>query len=309
MTPPIPSRPSETARFDPPLHRQSWWVAREISWSGFVADARARWQPGSAAFDRVLWHGGVQLGRRPLDPEAPPARVAAGERVVAWGFLREPELPPFDLAARLLLDEAGLVAIDKPAWLPMQRTRATARLALEPWLRDALDAPTLVAIHRLDRQTSGVALFARTSCVARTLQRALAGRRVRKRYDARVVGRPAWHGCLAQGWLARTAHASRFRFALVASPGPEARFCEASFRVIAPGTGDTRVEARPRTGRTHQLRVQLAALGHPIVGDSLYGAPATGERLWLHAAELTLPWEGETLRISAPLPPGLVHHS
>ena len=296
---------SEGARFDPPLHRQSWRVLRESSWAGFVADARARWVPGPAAFDRVLWHGGLRLGRHPLDPEKPPKGVAAGELVVAWGFASEPEVPPFDPAARLLLDEAGLVAVDKPAWLPMQRPRATARLALEPWLRRALDAPGLVAVHRLDRQTSGVALFARTPQVARDLHRALARRRVHKRYEARVVGRPAWRGCLGQGWQVRGSHASRFRFELTPSPGAEARSCEARFRVVAAGAAEARVEARPRTGRTHQLRVQLAALGHPIVGDTLYGAPPTGGRIWLHATELAFPFRGEALRISAPPPPGL----
>ncbi len=289
---------------DPPLHRQAWVLASKHSWRDFVAEGRARWIPGPEAFERVLWHGGLRLGGRPLEPDHPPDSLPAGCQVVGWGFAWEPELPGIGPGS-VLLDRAGLVAVDKPAWLPTQRTRASARGSLELLLRELLGSAELIAVHRLDRQTSGVVLFARTRDAARHAQRALAARRVRKRYLAWVAPVPAWTGCRVGGWMSRAPDSHRLRFALAGAPGSGGRWSETRVRVCERRDEDARVEARPITGRTHQIRVHLAALGHPILGDELYGAEGGRfDRALLHAREVSLrmPGDARPTAIEAPLP-------
>lgn len=294
---------TDAERFDPPLQRQVWTVSGDLGWAAFVDDARARWESGADAFDRVLWHGGLQIDRMPLDPERPPDEVRQGAQVVAWGFVHEPEVAPFELAERVLVDDGDLLVIDKPAWWTMQRTRASVRPSLEDHLRAELETSSLHAVHRLDRQTTGVAIFARSSEAARALQRVFQARTVRKRYEALVEGRPAWWACRSTGRMRRVLHPTRYRFER--SNDPADRYVEARFRAGQSAEGVTRVEARPRTGRTHQLRVQLADLGHPILGDTLYGARRTAGRIRLHAAGLVLAWRGQTLALEAPRPTDL----
>ncbi len=292
-------------RHDPPLYRQEWVTVRGASWPDFVADGRARLAaslPGGAeAFERVLWHGGLRMGRTPLEPEAPPAWVAGGQRITLWSFAFEPELPAFDLAERRLYQDEGLLAVDKPPWWTTQRSRASVRFSLERRLRDLLAEPGLRAVHRLDRQTSGVVLFARSREAAAAAAVALRDRVARKRYRAEVEGDPPWWACRATGWIHRVVAPGRFRFAQTRVPEEAgARWAEARFRVLERCAHTAWVEASPVTGRTHQLRVQLAALGHPIVGDVLYGAERPAARVALHAEELSLPWRGARLRLVAP---------
>lgn len=204
-------------------------------------------------------------------------------------------------AARVLFDGDGLVAVDKPPWLTTQRTRATSRLSLEAALRELLGDASLVAAHRLDRQTSGATLFARGSAGA-WVSHAFAARRVAKRYLAVVTPPPERAEFAVEGWMARAPDPARFRFALHPAQQPGSRWSSTRFGVIERGERRALVEANPETGRTHQIRVHLAAAGAPIVGDDLYGA-AAAERVLLHAAELSLlrP-DGAPLRVEAPVP-------
>ena len=201
-----------------------------------------------------------------------------------------------------------MIAVDKPAWLPVQGTRASQRLCLERALRELTGCPSLVAVHRLDRQTSGVVLFARSPAIARRLGRALAARRVARRYLAVCVPAPAADRFTVAGEMVRVPDPARFRFGLSPTPCRGGRFSETAFRCLAREAGRAWLEARPRTGRTHQIRVHLAAAGSPILGDPVYRISACGasdaERLQLHAAALRLALEerGKELEIEAPLP-------
>lgn len=289
--PELPPRSPAAERFDPAVWKTRWVPERELAWSAFLEDARARLGPRSAQLERVLWHGGLHVRGVPLEAERPPASVPAGGWVAIYGFVREPEPVPFE-PARILHDAGGLVAVDKPPWLSMQRTRASVHSSLEDQLQRLLGDPTLFAVHRLDRQTSGVALFARGRERAAELGRAFRERRVAKRYVACVSPAPAEDEFGVAGWLGRVPHPSRFRFGLFDAPGPERRESATRFRVTARSRDAARVLALPETGRTHQLRVHLAAHGTPIAGDDLYGppwlagAPHAAPRALLHAAEL-----------------------
>ena len=305
-----PRRSIAAERYDPPLVVRRFVTDEALRLAALLEEAERRLE-GSASAARAFWHGGIHVNGRPLDPERAHEPVAAGSWVVVYAFAREPETAPVR-PLRVLHDGDGLVAVDKPAWLPMQRTRASARLSLEAALREQLGDASLVAGHRLDRQTSGVAVFARGREGA-WAARALAARDARKRYLAVVAPPPARDAFEVEGWIARAPDPARFRFALYAEPGSSGRWSSTSFEVLERSASRALLAAFPETGRTHQLRVQLAAQGLPIAGDDLYGppfapgAPSSAERVLLHAAALELRREdGSWLRIEAEPPADLV---
>jgi 23S rRNA pseudouridine955/2504/2580 synthase len=306
-----PRRSPDAERYDPPVRSLRWVVERALPLDAFLDDARGRWGD-DAGFARLLAHGGLCVSGHPLLPEEAPPAIPAGAWIAAYGFEREPEPVPLGDDA-ILHDDGRLVAVNKPAWLPMQGTRASQRLSLEQRLRDRLAAPGLDALHRLDRQTSGVALFARDRATAAWGARELREGRVAKRYVALVSPPPHERRFEASGWLARVAHPARFRFGLFPGPRAGARASHTRFTRLAGGAERALVLAEPTTGRTHQIRVHAASLGSPVVGDDLYGppfaegAPWSASRTLLHAASvrLRLPAGGE-LELSAPVPAELL---
>jgi 23S rRNA pseudouridine1911/1915/1917 synthase len=294
-------RSPDAERFDPPVVVRRFVVDRTLGLPELLSEAAARLEGTLASAERALRHGGIHVNGRPVDATAPPGSVAAGSWVVVYAFEREPEPVPFE-AERVLHDADGLVAVDKPPWLPMQRTRASARFSLEATLRERLGDPSLVAAHRLDRQTSGVALFARGAAGA-WVSRAFAARRVAKRYLAVAAPPPERDAFEVSGWLARAADPARFRFALHTGERPGARWSLTRFRVVSRHAGGALVEAQPETGRTHQIRVHLAAAGAPIAGDALYDGAPSAERVLLHAASVALVRPGGSeLLVEAPVP-------
>jgi hypothetical protein len=302
-----PPRRTPRERFDPPVVRQRWVTDATRDRAGFLADTRERLARAGLAGDaleRLLWHGGIHLDGRPRDlPAAVPAGVAVDVHAFAW----EPERLPLD-AGCLLGAGPGWIAAAKPAWLPTQATRASCRLSFEAALRALTGCAQLVAVHRLDRETSGVCLFATDAAAAARLGRAFASGRVRKRYLAVVSPAPGGSRWEVSGWIGRVLHPRRYAFALAPAPRPGWRWSQTHFTRLAcdPLRGSAVVAAEPTTGRTHQLRVHLAAAGTPIVGDPVYGR-GTGGRMLLHAQTLELDPEGagERIALHAPLPAAL----
>jgi RluA family pseudouridine synthase len=294
-------------RFDPPVRRLDWHVACALPLAAFLSDVRAR-VGDDDRFASVLHHGGIHVSGRPLFAECAPPEIPARSWIRCHVFEREPEAVPFG-AADVLHEDADVVAVRKPAWLCMQGTRASQRISLESALRELFREPGLRAAHRLDRQTSGVALFARNARAARELASAFAGQRVAKRYLALVAPAPPAPSFEIAAALVRVAHPSRPRFGVATYGG--GRSSLSRFRTLR-GLGDRALLlAEPVTGRTHQLRVHLAAAGCPVVGDDLYGpapapgAPWTAPRVQLHAWQLELPALGASgpLALEAPPPP------
>jgi 23S rRNA pseudouridine1911/1915/1917 synthase len=179
-------------------------------------------------------------------------------------------------------------------------------------------------VHRLDRLTSGVIIVAKTDQAHRLLSKSFADRNVRKSYRAIVHGRlppsgpsdagDKWRPVKADGlWrrriTAKIGRDSRNRVRMAAVV--RGREAVSDVRPLKTNERYSDVEVRIHTGRTHQIRVHLSWIGHPVVGDRLYGAPAEPEglgrvdRFFLHAAELRLrhPFSGEELTFEAPLPP------
>lgn len=215
-----------------------------------------------------------------------------------------PTLPPLTL----LHHDRWLAAVDKPAGLLSQPSSepepglALDQLVLLTLALEAGRRPFLRMVHRLDRLTSGVTLFARNSQVLPPLTRSWSSGEVQRRYLAVVEGAPDADSCVLDRPIGRDPeHNWRFR---VAGDGREAA---TEVRVVdRRDDGLCVVECRLRTGRTHQVRVHLADWGHPVLGDRLYGSLRADEapRPLLHAASLALPHPatGEPLHIEAPVP-------
>lgn len=228
--------------------------------------------------------------------------LAAGERVSV--SLPEKETAG-GAAVTALYEDGDCLAVAKPPGLPSGPTKDPSRLHAAA-LAERLAGRPLTLLHRLDRDTSGVLLLAKTSIFAAALTRAFRERTVEKRYLALARGRVP--GSFESALHLKEGEAGRVL--VVRSGGVRA---DTAFRTLAHRGGYSLVEARPRTGRMHQIRVQLAHAGHPIVGDALYGGDAavavgSGEepvhRQMLHAWTLTFdhPSLGQRLQIEAPVP-------
>lgn len=196
----------------------------------------------------------------------------------------------------------ALLVVDKPAGLPSVPGRT-------PELHDCMASrvqalvPDALVVHRLDMATSGLLVFARSKAVQRALGDAFAQRRVVKRYEAVVAGELAQDA----GEIDLPLIADWPRRPLQKVDTESGKPSLTRFEVIARQPGRTRVALMPLTGRSHQLRVHLMALGHPILGDTLYAPPdvaALSPRLLLHASELGFshPVSGEALRFTSPVP-------
>jgi len=261
---------------------------------------------------RLIAEGAVCVNGRPA---AKGVRVAPGDRVTL------PDLPATitpepGLALAVLHEDDALVALDKPGGMPGHaldpRQRGTAAaflLARYPEMADVGDPLAPGLVHRLDSGTSGLLVAARTRAAHCALRAALRARAVEKRYLAWVAGdASALDGARVALPLAHDPHDRRRM--LPATAGVRAWPAETRLAIVAAGRERSLVEATILTGVTHQVRVHLAARGHPVLGDVLYGGAPAGlprGRHALHAAGLTLPHptDGRPLSLSALLPADL----
>jgi len=208
----------------------------------------------------------------------------------------------------VIYQDEHVIAINKPAGLASQggsklTDHLDARLAALQF--DKPEPPKLV--HRLDKDTSGVLLLGRSAQAASKLAKAFAQKRCEKRYWAIIVGVPDMYEGEIDGAIIKSNTAMEKMMV-----DPEGKRAITAYRVIeAMAKKLAWVELMPITGRTHQLRVHMAEMGNPILGDGKYGGQeafisgmALSKKLHLHARELVLPdWYGKTLRLTAPLPP------
>jgi len=210
----------------------------------------------------------------------------------------------------VICEDGALIAFDKPPGLSSQGGRiqaATLDDLLAAFERPNGKRPKLV--HRLDRDTSGVILAAKTKPAAAFLGKALMGRRVKKTYLSIVApGAPSPRGGRIDSPLRRVSIGREVHMEVCEAGHPDAETADTGYRTLAASVEAALVELRPHTGRMHQLRVHLASIGRPIAGDSRYGgALALGgagvPRLMLHAAAIAFPHpDGGERRIEAPVP-------
>jgi 23S rRNA pseudouridine1911/1915/1917 synthase len=287
--------------------------------------AAARLPGLSRARVQALLDGGrVRLDGRPARASQ---RLREGQVVEVEVPEPEPATPgPEDIPLRVVHEDARLLVVDKPAGMTVHpgagRASGTLVNALLHHVRDLSGVGGVLRpgiVHRLDRGTSGLIVVAKDDEAHRALARQFAERMVEKEYLAIVLGTPA----RAEGEItARIGRdpTHRKRMSTRAPRGREARSC---YRVVERLDGAALLRVRIHTGRTHQIRVHLASIGHPVVGDATYGGgrrPAPGRREAsreallslgrpaLHAARLafTHPATGERLVFDSPLPEDLL---
>jgi 23S rRNA pseudouridine1911/1915/1917 synthase len=224
--------------------------------------------------------------------------LAAGDEVVLAGPDEAPSPRPGG-GLRILYEDDALIAVDKPAGLLSVSTdRQSERTALA-LLRDSLSLPgrpaRLWPVHRIDRETSGVLLFARSRAAQQRVQEHWT--EARKRYLAVVEGRPMPPDGVVEQPLFEDA-----RLNVRVGEHPEARLARTRYFTRRAIGRRTLLEVELDTGRRHQIRAHLAWLGHPVVGDARYGTK--GPRLGLHALSLSVPHpdDGRALLLEAPPP-------
>jgi 23S rRNA pseudouridine1911/1915/1917 synthase len=259
---------------------------------------------------RIAREGGALNNGRPARPAE---RVAAGDLLeyeVPEPDTLEPAAEPIPLAVVYADDD--LVVVDKPAGMVVHPaaghatgTLVHALLGLGgPWSAVGGSARPGI-VHRLDKGTSGLILAARTDVAHRTLAAQLADRRLSRTYLCVVRGEVRREEGVLDGPIARHPR-DRLRMAVVEGGRP----ARTRFRVLGRRRGYTLLQCDLETGRTHQIRVHCTALGHPVVGDDLYGRrrPGEPERPLLHAWRLRFrhPRTGETMAFEASPPHDLM---
>jgi len=221
-------------------------------------------------------------------------------------------LTPEAIPLNILYEDDDLLVIDKPAGLTVHpapghpaHTLVNAILSHLSRLPDTGDWQRPGIVHRLDKDTSGVMLVAKNSAAHSNLTDQFKSRSVVKVYRVLVKGHLSPEDGIIEAPIGRDPR-HRQRMAVVAeSRGREAK---TSYHVIEYRGDYTLVEVRPETGRTHQIRVHLAAIGYPVAGDKVYGIKSPHlSRQFVHASRLgfTLPSTGDYVEFTSPLPPDL----
>jgi tRNA pseudouridine32 synthase/23S rRNA pseudouridine746 synthase len=202
---------------------------------------------------------------------------------------------PHEIIERVLFKNDDIIVLNKPAGLPVHYGKGGG-VNLEQFfglLRFELPNNPLLA-HRLDKDTSGCLVLGRHKDALAKLGKMFENRRVTKTYIAKIDGELEGQGII-NAPLGKKLNDPRNWHMQVRPDGQEAI---TEYKMI----GKNLVELMPKTGRTHQLRVHMAHLGTPIIGDKIYGSGTDGSRLMLHAASITLPFHDNIITVTAPLP-------
>lgn len=250
-------------------------------------------------------------------------RVDANYRLVPGDIVR---IPPVRVAEKaelafvpqtlrdalqdgILYEDDGFMVVNKPAGFPVHGGSGIDSGIIEGLRRLRPEATFLELVHRLDRDTSGCLIIAKKRSALRRLHDLFRDDRVHKTYLALLAGQWARKKMIVNAPLLKNVSKGGERMVVVSQSGKEA---ETLFRRVKLFKNSTLVEASPKTGRTHQIRVHAAWLGHPIVGDERYGLAEVNKtfygkgykRMFLHARELTFdhPATGKPIKFEAPLP-------
>ena len=231
-------------------------------------------------------------------------RVRGGERVEAR--LPDGELAPEEIPVPLVFEDGFLVVVDKPAGLVVHPgagnpSGTLVNALLRRGIAGGEDPDRPGIVHRLDRDTSGLMVVAKGEPAYSRLVEMMAGRKVRRGYRAVVVGEGLPETGTVDSPVGRDPDNPTLMTAGVGRPAVT------HFEVVRQAAGHTMLTVRLETGRTHQIRVHLSAIGHPVYADPLYGGVVPGRRLWLHAERLSFvhPVSGEGMDFESSVPEDL----
>lgn len=261
------------------------------------------------AFSRARIQDWIKSGRVLVNgaPQKASTLLRGGERIeVSPAGLAPLTAEPEDLPIEILYEDPSVIAVNKPAGLTVHAGAGAHSGTLVNRLVHHFGSLSQLGgelrpgiVHRLDKGTSGVLLVARTDAAHRALAEQFSSRTVEKTYLALAEGRIASDSGRITLPVTRDP-VRRTRMTARLNRGREAL---TDYRVLQRFDRFTYLEIRIGTGRTHQIRAHLAAIGHPVAGDRLYGAKA-GPRIFLHAWRIVFwsPATGERIRLEAPLP-------
>ena len=263
---------------------------------------------------KLIRSGRVQVGAHTAKKAG--ETVAQGDRIVVRLEKEELHAAPEPLPLDVIYEDADLAVVNKPAGMVVHAgagvksgTLVNALLYHMPNLSSAAGGDRPGIVHRLDKMTSGLILVAKNDAAHRKLAADFKARAVCKTYIALVQGRVKGDDGVMDAPIGR----DPTRRQRMKAGGLRARQALTAYHVLRRFPGFTLLQVSPRTGRTHQIRVHLAALGHPIAGDALYGTPTPGRRAaprpeslartFLHASDLEFfhPRTSERLSFKAPL--------
>ncbi len=235
---------------------------------------------------------------------APSYRVRGGELVEAR--LSEEGLAPQEIEVPVVFEDKDILVVDKPAGLVTHPgagnpSGTLVNALLSKGIAGGGEAERPGVVHRLDRDTSGLMVLAKGEPAYSKLVEMMAGRRVARTYRTVVVG----EGLPQTGTIDSPVGRDPDNPMLMAVG--VGKMAITHFEVQAEAAGHAILRVRLGTGRTHQIRVHLSAIGHPVYADPLYGKPVSGRRLWLHAERLAFehPVGGQALQFTAPIPADL----
>ena len=265
-----------------------------------------------AQLQRLIKSGAVLVNGQVSKPAY---RAEPGDQVTVV-LPEEPEgaVQPEPIPLAVVYEDEHLLAVDKPAGMVVHPasghasgTLVNALLAYCPQVAETGELERAGIVHRLDKDTSGLILVAKDPETQRGLQRQFKRRQVRKTYLALVEGQVQPREGLIEVPVGRDKRA-RKQMAATRTGRPAVT----QYRVREVFRDHTLLEVRPHTGRTHQIRVHMAWMGYPLVGDKVYGRrrqPLLPQRHFLHAFELCFehPTSGQAMTLTAPLPPELEH--
>ena len=268
---------------------------------------------------RMQWQRLIREGRVTVDGERAKAsyRIVGGEKLVAIiPEVVEAEVTAEDIPLDIRYEDKDLIVVNKPAGMVVHPslghaggTLVNALLAHCPDLEGVGGERRPGIVHRLDKDTSGLIIAAKHDKALWQLQNQFKQRTVAKTYLTLVNGSLQPPEAIIDAPIGRDPR-NRQKMAVVTAPNSDARPAQTAFRALTYYPEYTYVECRPRTGRKHQIRVHMAYIGFPVVGDRIYGRKKDKsglERQFLHAAELTFrrPSDDEELHLTAELPEDL----
>jgi 23S rRNA pseudouridine1911/1915/1917 synthase len=248
----------------------------------------------------------IQKGLLRVDGEevVPSYRVRGGERVEAR--MSEAGVTPEEIPVSVVFEDGHLLVVEKPAGLVVHPgagnpSGTLVNALLGRGIAGGEDPSRPGVVHRLDRDTSGLMVLAKGEPAYSRLVAEMGGRRVRRVYRAVVVGEGLPETGTVDSPVGRDPENPTLMAAGVGRPAVT------HFEVLREGGGHSMLKVRLETGRTHQIRVHLSAIGYPIYADPLYGEAVPGRRLWLHAENLAFehPVTEEKLEFDSPIPEDL----
>ena len=260
-----------------------------------------RFDLSRSAARRMIEDGLVRLDG---DEAAPSRKVRGGEHIEARLVEEGPE--PETIFVPVVFEDEHLLVVDKPAGLVVHPgagnpSGTVVNALLDRGIAGGEDPARPGIVHRLDRDTSGLMVVAKGEPAYSALVAELSARRMKREYRALVVG----EGLPATGTVDSPVGRDPTNPTLMAAG--VGRPAVTRFELLREAAGHAMLLVRLETGRTHQIRVHLSAIGHPVYADPLYGTPVPGRRLWLHAERLAFehPVTGEPLRFESPIPKDL----